>query len=143
MKVVVTKGGRKAHRELAEKVCYFMMKKLLPRHRKMLISVEFQANLEKNDGMMAYAMDLEDRVFEIGVDRDLMKNHGLREFVTAICHEMVHVKQYVKGELKYAGDKELWKGRDCADMEYMDQPWEKEAYKLQDKLAMEVWEECL
>jgi hypothetical protein len=143
MIAVVSKGGRKAHRELAEKVCYFMIKKLMPRHRKIVVGIEFQANLEKNDGMMAYAMDLEDRVFEIGIDRDLMKNHGLREFITAVCHEMVHVKQYVKGELKYTGGKELWKGRDCTDMEYMEQPWEKEAYRLQDKLALEVWNEVM
>jgi hypothetical protein len=28
-------------------------------------------------------------------------------------------------------------------MEYMEQPWEKEAYRLQDKLALEVWNEVM
>lgn len=143
MVVVVSEGGRKMERELAEKVCCFMIKKMMPRVRNLVVNISFQKNLEENDGMMAYAMDLEDRVFEMGIDKELVTKHGLREFITAVCHEMVHVKQYVRGELKYKNGKELWKGRDCTDMEYMEQPWEKEAYKLQDKLAMEVWKECL
>ena len=39
--------------------------------------------------------------------------------------------------------KQLWKGRNCTDVEYMDQPWEKEAYRLQDKLATEIWEKVI
>jgi hypothetical protein len=88
-------------------------------------------------------MDLNDRCFEIGVDKELMTNHGIREFTSALCHEMVHVKQYLRGELKYLRGKELWKGRDCTDMEYMEQPWEKEAYKMQDELALTIWNEIL
>jgi hypothetical protein len=50
---------------------------------------------------------------------------------------MVHVKQYAKGELKERykyGHKQLWKGKDHSDTDYWDQPWEKEAYKLQDEM---------
>jgi hypothetical protein len=143
MVLVVTRGGRKLERELAEKVCYYMAKALMPRHRKIFISVEFQKGLEEKEDMMAYAMDCDDRCFEIGIDKEIMTKYGLREFITAVCHEMVHVKQYVKRELVEKEGKQLWKGRNCTDVEYMEQPWEKEAYRLQDKLAMEIWEKVI
>lgn len=143
MVLVTCQGGRKLEREIAEKVCYYMAHELMPRIRNLNIMVDFQKNLEENDGMMAYCMDLEDRDFEIGCDKELITKHGLREFITAICHEMVHVKQNVRKELVEKNGKQFWKGRDCTDVEYMEQPWEKEAYKLQDKLAMKIWKEVI
>ena len=64
--------------------------------------------------------------------------------VTTICHEMVHVKQYARNQMTdecvqygYA----TWKGRKVnPKTAYYDLPWEKEAYKLQDSLALQVWE---
>ena len=143
MILIASGGGRKLEHELSEKICHYMVRELLPRIRNLTIYVDFQKNLEETDGMMAYAMDLNDRCFEIGVDKELITKYGYREFITALCHEMVHVKQYLRGELKYLRGKELWKGRDCTDMEYMEQPWEKEAYKLQEKLALKIWNEIL
>lgn len=143
MILVTSGGGRKLEHELSEKICHYMVKKLLPRVRNLTVYIDFQKNLEENEGIIAYAMDLNDRCFEIGVDKELMTNHGIREFASALCHEMVHVKQYLRGELKYLRGKELWKGRDCTDMEYMEQPWEKEAYKMQDELALTIWNEIL
>jgi hypothetical protein len=56
-------------------------------------------------------------------------------WVSTLAHELVHVKQFARGEL----NEQLthWKGRDHSDTEYWDQPWEKEARKLQHKLVME------
>jgi hypothetical protein len=52
---------------------------------------------------------------------------------------MVHIKQYVKGEL---GDFRQWKSRKISDKtEYYDLPWEKEAYRLEERLAMECFKE--
>ena len=54
-------------------------------------------------------------------------------WLSTLAHEMVHVKQFARCEL----DENLtrWKGRDHASTEYMDQPWEKEARKLQYKMV--------
>jgi hypothetical protein len=57
---------------------------------------------------------------------------------------MVHVKQYARNEMtdecvQYGAA--TWKGRKVnPKTTYYDLPWEKEAYKLQDGLALQVWE---
>ena len=56
-------------------------------------------------------------------------------WVSTLAHEMVHVKQFARNEL----DDQLtfWKGRNHSNTDYWDQPWEKEARRLQHKLVQE------
>ena len=52
---------------------------------------------------------------------------------------MVHVKQYARKETCGYGEK--WKGKKInPKTPYYNLPWEKEAYKMQDKLAQLVWD---
>lgn len=55
-----------------------------------------------------------------------------RELVKTLCHEMVHMKQYLRKELSMDGM--VWKGKDFSEIPYNDQPCEIEAYDLQEKL---------
>lgn len=63
------------------------------------------------------------------------------ELMETICHEFVHLKQWVTGELRAwvdgGGDKKLaYLGNlDVGSIPYKDQPWEKEALRLQKPLA--------
>lgn len=69
-----------------------------------------------------------------------------RTFVVDIClysnwlavlaHEFVHIKQYARGELSADGKKWM-KTKIDDEQEYYDQPWEKEAFRLQYKLVQE------
>lgn len=69
------------------------------------------------------------REFTIGLDRSLCK----REALLALAHEMVHLKQYAKGEMKdiwrpvrmvkWQGERYLHE-----EMDYWECPWEIEAY---------------
>ncbi len=74
-----------------------------------------------------------------------------RNFIVDICmysnwlvnlaHEMVHVKQFARGELDFALVQ--WKSRRISEnMDYWIQPWEKEARRLQFKLAEEFDKNC-
>lgn len=55
-------------------------------------------------------------------------------WLSTLAHEMVHVKQFARGELD--SGLSSWKSNKyCANIDYWDQPWEKEARRLQDKLA--------
>lgn len=55
-------------------------------------------------------------------------------WISNLAHEMVHVKQFARGELD--PNMTRWKSnRYVGDIEYWDQPWEKEARKLQHKMA--------
>ena len=51
-----------------------------------------------------------------------------------LAHEMVHIKQFARNELDLS--MERWKKRlDCGAIDYWDQPWEREAYRLQARLV--------
>ena len=70
-----------------------------------------------------------------------VRSHGIHETLSTLAHEMVHVKQYAKGQLRDLISKEnmvVWQGArktitDDGDG-YADQPWEVEAFDLEAKL---------
>lgn len=54
-----------------------------------------------------------------------------------ICHEMIHLSQYVRGDLSLDMDRKIftWKGREYGpDLEYQWRPWEREAFNGQASL---------
>jgi hypothetical protein len=62
---------------------------------------------------------------------ELRSRRSLKNTLITLAHEMVHVKQFAKGELNPANDK--WKGEsvDIDTVEYSDLPWEVEASSLE------------
>lgn len=59
--------------------------------------------------------------------------------LSILCHEMIHLKQYDKGELKLVKGGAMWKGRFYEkETPYFDRPWEQEAnadmYKVERKV---------
>ena len=54
-----------------------------------------------------------------------------------LAHEMVHAKQYLRGELN--GWTNSWKGKKPRNYKYENAPWEREAYKLEEKLYKKCW----
>ena len=93
--------------------------------------------LDDMDGADGYCLCVDSRTFEIQIDSRLEGD----DFITALCHEMVHVKQYARGETKDVNQfTKAWKGEEYIAMystvkEYMALPWEAEAYKLQEELC--------
>ena len=120
------KGGTKAQRELTENVAMFAIKNLFPKIRKYFILIR----LDKFNNCFEY----DERDYVINID----KKQNYDDFVTAIFHELVHVKQYLKGELKdISALEQRWKGESHISIDYYDLPWEKEAYHLQEILLEE------
>lgn len=138
MNYVSVKGGNKFQREVVEKTVCFMMKELLPRFR----TLEIEVNLKKmNDDAVGYClMGDTNREFEIECSR----NVTLKELVTTVVHEMIHVKQYARKEMNdnlVEGGNAVWRGKKVSpNTTYYNLPWEKEAYKLQDKYAQKIWD---
>lgn len=68
------------------------------------------------------------REFEITLNASM----GKRKQLIALAHEVVHVKQHAKGELKSMLNKreDRWHGRyiKLDEVHYFDMPWEIEAY---------------
>ncbi len=138
MHLVEVRGGRKGQRELVETIVYPLIKHLMPRLRNIEIDIKLVKNLSEKTGAEGFCLQDEPRRYELEIDTAL----GFRNFITTICHEMVHVKQGVRGELTEVCGKQYWKGKVC-NKDYYEQPWEKEAYRLQDKLAQWTWENLL
>ena len=82
--------------------------------------------------------DSKDGYVEINVARKLEgKKIPFEEIMSTVAHEMVHAKQYLRNELN--GYSTTWKGRNAAGYKYENQPWEREALRLETKLYQECW----
>lgn len=68
------------------------------------------------------------RIFEIGISPNLSR----RKMLQCLAHEMVHVKQYAKGELSSELITAKWLGKTYkitnSFEDYLNWPWEVEAY---------------
>ena len=133
MNIVEVTGGNRFQREIAEKVVYEMIGALMPRMRTLCIGVQIK---KLTGDAVGWCMQEDtNREFTIEVSKDL----SLKDFITTVCHEMVHVKQYARNEMDCYGKK--WKKKTVPEgTNYYDLPWEKEAYRMQDKLAQLVWD---
>jgi hypothetical protein len=133
MNYIEVTGGNKFQREIAEKVVYEMISALMPRVHTLDINIEIKKFTGDTVGWCL--MGDTHKEFEIEVSKDL----SLKDFVTTICHEMVHVKQYYRKEMD--GESMRWKKKVLPEnTNYYELPWEKEAYRMQDKLAQLVWD---
>jgi hypothetical protein len=68
------------------------------------------------------------RQFEI----ELHPGIGAAEILKTLSHEMVHIKQYVHGDVNI--NLTRWKGSKVLEPDYWFQPWEVEAYGMQSGL---------
>lgn len=78
--------------------------------------------------------DKEDGVVELNLN---FKNTTFDFILLMLCHEMVHVKQFLDGTLvEKCANSSDWKGENFKheDQLYVSLPWEKEAYGLEEKL---------
>ena len=131
-------GGKSSEHRLAGECVKWCIKQLLPRYRSLDISVRFCV---MEDHGCCYKLDDEvGRKFKLSIRKGL----SIYELISTICHEMVHVKQYAKKELRWCNRKNnnMWKKSIKNDIAYEDQPWEKEAYRLEPKMAIEFFTIC-
>lgn len=58
-----------------------------------------------------------------------------------VAHELVHAKQFIKGQLKInSSNEDFWMGRKCRSTFSLNrQPWEKEAYSMEEELVRKFW----
>lgn len=75
-----------------------------------------------------------------GVQIEISRDQSYKAMMVALAHEMVHAKQYLRKELTWDLRWKNSKRRyDLSD--YENQPWEKEAMKLEYKLFDQCWPE--
>jgi len=131
---IVVSGGLAKQREIADGVITHCIEQLLPRHRTLWIEVEFK-DLD-TDQVLGYCYKTDHNFYTIELD----KYQKVYDLITTACHEMVHVKQGVRGELTEKHLAIYWKGKAAAG-DYADNhlgpkvPWEREAWDMQEILA--------
>jgi len=131
MNYVEVIGGPAKEREVVEKTVQWCIKKLMPRVRTLNIEVK----LTKCNAYGYCMMTDDHKTFEL----EIRKGMNLYDLISTVCHEMVHVKQYYRKEMDDTNNR--WKSKKLPDagLDYMDRPWEKEAFRLEEKLAIECF----
>lgn len=119
-------GGRAKQRQEVRRAAEFAWNYLMPRIK----SCDVYITLKKLKDVEGYCLDCEDREFQLEIDQRLKGE----DLLTCVFHEMVHVKQGVRNELKDVSYLEKkWKGETYVNIEYdYNHPWEEEAYRLQE-----------
>ena len=96
-------GSFKSKRRLTEEVIHFCIQEMMPRMETLDITIHLD-KLPEADG---YCLAITNREFQIEIEKTLDEE----DFITAVCHEMVHVKQFARGETKDVNlFTKLWKG---------------------------------
>ena len=121
-------GGYKGQRNRVLDVMTFCVDELLPLHRTLDIFVHL-GNYEAKENIMGQCLHVDANEFQLDIDN----KQDLYNLIVTTCHEMVHVKQYARKELKEDFPKTLWFGKTYTDARCY--PWELEAWDLQKKLA--------
>ena len=131
--VVSVTGSCKSKREMAEDIAHFSLGILAPRLGTKLEVDIVLVNKLRDKESIAGDCTWEDssyrpREFTIRADSSQPK----QELLETIAHEMVHVKQFARGELKDTGSLSFckWNNKEVnhEKTNYYDLPWEIEAH---------------
>ena len=124
--------GRHAKPEIVEEYVARLMGALkIHRFTSKLVTVKFKSELT-NFAQGLCEGDKDYAAIQIG------KNQSFLKQMQALAHEMVHARQFLRGELTAVGVWK-WKGRNADNYAYTNQPWEKEAYRLERELFLDCF----
>ena len=159
-KFVIVNGGTKEQRQLVHNITGWFCNKFFKRFK----SYNIEFDLCKIEGnVQGWALEIDRNASHIEIDKRLKGD----DFITCVLHELVHVKQQFKKELvELNGKAKRWKDeihigimnfsdmdkieaekirmmaltKDVFVSDYMELPWEIEAYAMQETLLIE-WKE--
>jgi len=147
--LITIEGYRSHNRTLWQQLgtaAEFFGDKLLGKRmaKNILVEIKLTKELKQKENAYGYCHITDDnlnRPREFMIELDTSIKYSFDQIITWLAHEMVHLKQFVRGELfDYATGNVQWKSRTFGRVHYDDQPWEKEAYRLEGELY-EMFEE--
>ncbi len=130
---VTLRGGTTEQKRYAKSIALFAGEKLMSKRlfNKLELRIQLIPNLIKKEGIFGDCIweDEEDwpKEFTMRVDT----SPKLRTMLETVAHEMVHVKQYARNELRELTSQKRHRFRGeyyDHDMDYYDEPWEIEAH---------------
>jgi len=110
------------------------------------VEIKLIKDLKKKENAYGYCHIIGDDLSkprEFCIELDASTKFDFAQILTWLSHEFVHLKQFVRSELlDYEFDRTQWKSRmyNVEKTSYENQPWEKEAYRLESKLYEEFAE---
>jgi len=110
------------------------------------VEIKLTKDLKKKENAYGYCHIIGDDLSkprEFCIELDASTKFDFAQILTWLSHEFVHLKQFVRSELlDYEFDRTQWKSRmyNVEKTSYENQPWEKEAYRLESKLYEEFAE---
>ena len=135
--ILTVTGGTARQKELVMSIAQFCKAKLMPRMRDLEVTIKL---VTLKDDALGYCLHEDAKEFEIEIHKDLPQ----RKLLATVAHEMVHVKQYARGELYESTrqNKHRWQGKWLTkDPDYWDRPWEIEAHGREHGLFVQ-WAEA-
>jgi hypothetical protein len=129
-------GSNKATRKLVEKATWWYAEKLMGKRliSNLEITIKLKKSWSKDNEGEAFWDDAENyrpREFSIFLNKDVK----IRNLLITLAHEMVHVKQWARGEMYEYAAKDMVrfhkKKFNIKDINYYDYPWEIEAFGRQ------------
>jgi len=133
-------GSNDKRMSMAEDACAFFVKRLMPRLKKLDITIECISDLKKTEGIWGDCTwedtNHSPRAFTIRLDSSV----SYKNMIDTLAHEVVHVKQYVRGELVdlvREPQAVKWRGKIVKWSNTSDEPWEIEPEEVSTKLYRE------
>tara|TARA_A100000164_G_C21743311_1_gene693393 strand:+ start:464 stop:943 length:480 start_codon:yes stop_codon:yes gene_type:complete len=134
MEINVT-GGSARQRMYVESIAAFTLNHLMPRMKSIILNIQIKSF--GKDETLGYCLPDDDadqdrpREFTIEINR----TSRLRRMLETVAHEIVHAKQFARGELYWSCVKgqNRWQGKWLSNSkkavkDYWDNPWEIEAH---------------
>ena len=137
--------NKELHRAIGSAALFYSEVLLGSRMEKNIyLDIKLTKDLKSKEGAYGYCHITDDdlnKPREFMIELDASMRHPFSQILTWLAHEMVHLKQFVRKELwDYESGRVQWKSRSYGRVHYDDQPWEKEAYRLEGELY-EMFEE--
>ena len=143
--VLDIKGSTHRKRQLVAEAAYFFKDILMPRMRTLQIDINLNPHYEKKTTSSGDCIweDTNRYSREFTINLDSRDDDWM---VQTLAHEMVHVKQWARGEMQDIYDhdngsprKTRWKSKliDIKNVPYDKWPWEKEALRVEKRLYNE------
>jgi hypothetical protein len=129
-------GRQSATKALIENACEFLAKELKLKNSKYSLLIMTERGMAKKDGCRGVVHKIGPKCLSMIIDSNL----DVERLIITLSHEMVHVKQYAKGQVKSSKSSKThyWMGKNIRK-KYYEQPWEIEAFSKERILANKIF----
>ncbi len=120
--IIDINNANKKEKLLITKAIWFAKDKLLPKHKNLDIEIHLKKNLDVCGNVV-------DGDYKRHFIMEVKKSQDKDDFLTTLFHEFTHIAQAVRGQNIFS--------LEYCETDYLDRPFEIEAYEMQEKLLKE------